>query len=276
VPHLFLATGADKWGDWREHPWTIGYQPSYRVEAQVYGRAMQAQAPDARYGLLYQNDDFGQDYLLGLRDALGSRFDAQVTLQSYEVTDPTVDSQVVALQSSGATVLLTAATPKFAAQAIRKVHDIGWRPLHFLSNVSISIGGVIVPAGPEKAVGIVSSGYVKVARDPAWAEDPGMVAWRDFMQRYIPDGDLDDSGYVTAYGVSLTMLQVLRQCDGDFSRENIMRQATNLHDHVNPMLLPGIVVNTSPTNYRPIRQMQLHRWTGVSWERFGGIIEGAV
>jgi len=275
VPHLFLATGADKWGDYQEHPWTIGYQPSYRVEAQIYARAMLEQRPDARYALLYQNDDFGKDYLAGMRDVLGSRFDAKVALQSYEVTDPTLDSQVVALAGSGAEVLLTAATPKFAAQSIRRVHDIGWRPLHFLSNVSISIGAVIQPAGVEKAVGIVTGAYNKVANDPAWAEDAGMRDWRAFMARAMPDGDLEDSGHVSGYAACLTLMQVLRQCEGDFSRESVMRQATNLRGFANPMLLPGITVNTSPTNYRPIRQMQLQRWTGRAWERFGGVIEGA-
>jgi branched-chain amino acid transport system substrate-binding protein len=275
VPHLFLATGADKWGDYQEHPWTIGHQPSYRVEAQIYARAMLEQRPEARYALLYQNDDFGKDYLAGMRDVLGERFDGKVALQSYEVTDPTLDSQVVALAGSGAEVLLTAATPKFAAQSIRRVHDIGWRPLHFLSNVSISIGSVLQPAGVEKAVGIVTSAYLKVANDPAWSEDAGMRDWRAFMARWMPEGDLEDSGHVSGYAVCLTLMQVLRQCEGDFSRESVMRQATSLRGFANPMLLPGITVNTSPANYRPIRQMQLQRWTGRAWERFGGVIEGA-
>ncbi len=272
VPHLFLATGADKWGDHEQHPWTIGYQPSYRVEAQIYTRHMLAQKPGAKLALLYQNDDFGKDYLAGMRDVLGPRFDA-VAQQSFEITDPTVDSQVVALQASGAEVLLTAATPKFAAQAIRKVFDVGWRPLNYLTNVSISIGSVMQPAGAEKGVGIITSAYVKVANDQAWASDAGMLGWRDFMRRYMPEADLEDSGYITGYGVSTTLMQVLHQCEGDFSRENVMRQATALHGFTNPTLLPGITVNTSPTNYRPIRQMQLQRWTGSNWQRFGEVMQ---
>jgi branched-chain amino acid transport system substrate-binding protein len=274
VPHLFLATGADKWGDHEQHPWTIGYQPSYRVEAQIYTRHMLAQKPGAKLALLYQNDDFGKDYLAGMRDVLGPRFDA-VAQQSFEITDPTVDSQVVALQASGAEVLLTAATPKFAAQAIRKVFDIGWRPLTYLTNVSISIGSVMHPAGPEKGIGIITSAYVKVANDQAWAGDAGMLGWHDFMRRYLPEADLEDSGYITGYGVSTTLMQALHQCEGDFSRENVMRQATALHGFANPTLLPGITVNTSPTNYRPIRQMQLQRWTGRTWDRFGEVMQGA-
>ncbi|HYZ34085.1 MAG TPA: ABC transporter substrate-binding protein [Crenalkalicoccus sp.] len=275
VPHLFLATGADKWGDYKEHPWTIGFQPSYRTEAQIYAKHMQEQRPGARLALLYQNDDFGKDYVAGVRDVLGERFESVVTLQSYETSDPTIDSQVVGLQGSGAEVLLSATTPKFAAQAMRKVHDIGWRPLYYQSNVAISIGSVIQPAGPEKAVGIITSAYYKVANDRAWDSDPGMREWRAFMAKYFPDGDIEDSGYVSAYGASSALMRVLQQCEGDFSREHVMRQATNLHDVELPVLLPGIRVNTSPTNYHPIRHMQLQRWTGSTWERFGNVIEGA-
>ena len=275
VPHLFLSTGADKWGNYEDTPWTIGWQPSYRTEAQIYAKYLAEQKPDARLALLYQNDDFGKDYVHGVRDVLGEQFDKRVILASYEVTDPTIDSQVVSLQASGAEVLLTAATPKFAAQTIRKVHDVGWRPMHLLTNVSISIGAVMQPAGPEKGVGIITSAYNKVAKDPAWNEDPGMKAWRAFMAKYIPDGDLDDSSYVTAYGVSSLLMRVLEQCGGDFSRENIMHQVTNLKDVQVPVVLPGILVNTSPTDYHPIEQMQLQRWTGSTWKRFGGILEGS-
>ncbi|MDI3308364.1 MAG: ABC transporter substrate-binding protein [Acetobacteraceae bacterium] len=275
VPHLFLATGADKWGDYKEHPWTIGYQPSYRTEAQIYARHMLEQARDAKIAILFQNDDFGKDYVAGARDVLGDRFDKQVVTASYEVTDPTIDSQIVSLQASGAEVLLTAATPKFAAQAIRKVHDVGWKPLHFLTNVSISIGSVIQPAGPEKAVGIITSAYLKVANDAAWKDDPGMRKWNAFMDKYLPDADREDSSYVTAYGVSTALMHVLHQCNGDFSRENVMKQVTHINDLEIPVLLPGIRVNTSPTNYHPIRAMQLQKWNGRTWERFGGIIEGA-
>ncbi len=275
VPHLFLSTGADKWGNHQEAPWTIGWQPSYRTEAQIYMKHLLEQKPDAKLALLYQNDDFGKDYLVGVRDVLGDRYDRMVRAVSYEVTDPTVDSQVVSLQASGSDTLLTAATPKFAAQAIRKVHDIGWRPLHYLTNVSISVASVMQPAGPEKGVGIITSGYLKDQTDPAWRDDPGMNEWRGFMQRHMPDADLNDGNYVFSYGVSKTMEHVLRQCGNDLSRENIMKQATNIQNLEVPTLLPGIRVSTSPTNYHPIRQMQLARWTGGTWERFGGVIEGA-
>ncbi|HYZ34086.1 MAG TPA: ABC transporter substrate-binding protein [Crenalkalicoccus sp.] len=274
IPHLFVATGADKWGNYKETPWTIGWQPSYVTEAQIYTKHMLAEAPGKRIALLYQNDDFGKDYLTGLRDVLGPRFDQLVTTASYEVTDPTLDSQVVALQASGAEVLMTAATPKFAAQAIRKVHDIGWRPLHVLTNVSISVAGVMKPAGPEKGVGIITSAYLKDPTDPSWQDDPGMNEWRGFMRRQLPEADLTDASYVYAYGASLTLRRVLDQCRGDFSRPSVMHQATALKELELPVLLPGIRVNTSPTNYHPIRAMQLQRWTGETWRRFGGIIEG--
>jgi branched-chain amino acid transport system substrate-binding protein len=276
VPHLFLSTGADKWAQPREYPWTIGWQPSYRTEAQIYMKHMLEQKPDAKLALLYQNDDFGKDYVIGVRDVLGPRYDSMVRAVSYEVTDPTVDSQIVTLQASGADALLTAATPKFAAQAIRRVHDIGWQPaLHYLTNVSISVGTVMEPAGPEKGVGIITSAYLKDPTDPGWANDAGMNEWRAFMAKHIPDGDIKDGSYPFAYGIAQTLMRVLRQCGSDFSRENVMRQAANLKELEIPTLLPGIRVNTSPTNFHPIRQMQLQKWTGSTWERFGGVIEGA-
>ena len=276
IPHLFLATGADKWGNYKEFPWTIGWQPSYRIEAQIYARYILKEKPNAKIGVLYQNDDFGKDYVAGLKDLLGDKYGKMVVKEvSYEVTDPTVDSQIVTLQGSGADTLVTAATPKFAAQAIRKVYDIGWKPLHFLTNVSISVGSVMTPAGPEKGVGIITGAYGKDPTDPHWKDDAGMKQWRDFMNKYLPDADQTDASYVFAYGVSLTMLQVLKQCGNDFSRENVMKQATNLHDLVLPTALPGIKVNTSPTNYHPIKQMQLQKWDGKTWQLFGDVIEGA-
>ena len=275
VPHLFLATGADKWGHYQDTPWTIGWQPSYRTEAQIYAKYMLEQKPSAKVALLYQNDDFGKDYVTGVKDVLGDRFDRMVTTASFEVTDPTVDSQIVSLRGTGADVLITAATPKFAAQTIRKVHDIGWQPMHFMTNVSISVAAVMRPAGPERGIGIITSAYQKDVTDPAWADDPKFHEWRAYMEKYLPEADQSDSGYVTSYNCSNTLMHMLRQCDGDFSRENIMRQVANLHDLEIPLLLPGIKVNTSPTNFHPIRQMQLQKWSGEHWERFGDVIEGA-
>ena len=274
VPHLFLATGADKWGDYTQHPWTIGWQPSYVTEAQVYAKFILSQKPNAKIGILYQNDDFGKDYLRGVRDVLKDRFDHQVTTVSYEVSDATVDSQLVSLQSANVDVLMSIATPKFAAQSIHKVADMKWKPLHIISGVSASVGAVMLPAGAENGIGIVSSVYLKDPTDPRYANDPGMQDWRAFMAKYYPEGDLKDGGNVSAHGEAWTMITVLKNCGGDFSRGNIMKQATSLRDLEVPALLPGIKINTSPTNYHPIRQLQLMRWSGKMWEVFGDLITG--
>jgi branched-chain amino acid transport system substrate-binding protein len=275
VPHLFLATGASKWGDYQEHPWTIGWQPSYITESQVYAKYILKQKPDAKIGILYQNDDFGKDYLHGVKDVLKDGYDQKVVTASYETTDATIDSQLVGLQAVGATVLLTVASPKFAAQSIRKVADMNWKPLHLLTNVSVSVGAVMIPAGPENGTGIISSNYMKDPTDKRWDNDAGMNEWRAFMAKYYPDGDVKDIGNITGFGLTHTMSIVLKNCGSDFSRENLLKQATNLRDVENPILLPGIKINTSPTNYRPIRQLQLMRWTGKTWDLFGDVIEGA-
>jgi branched-chain amino acid transport system substrate-binding protein len=276
IPQLFVATGADKWGNYKDNPWTIGWQPSYRTEAQIYAKYILANKPDAKIGVLYQNDDFGKDYVAGLKDVLGDKYAQMVVKEaSYEVTDPTIDTQIVTLQGSGADTLVTAATPKFAAQTIRKVYDIGWKPLHFLTNVSISVAAVLEPAGKDKAAGIITGAYGKDPTDPKWQNDPGMNEWRAFMKKYLPDADLADANYVYAYGVGLTMVQVLKQCNGDFSRDNVMKQAANLNNLELPTLLPGIKISTSPTNYHPIQAMQLQKWDGKTWVLFGDVITGA-
>ena len=275
VPHLFLSTGADKFGDYQHYPWTMGFQPSYRIEAQIYAKYVLKVKPNAKIAILYQNDDFGKDYLTGMKDVFGDNFDKMVVTASYESTDPTIDSQLTSLQAAGANVLLVAASPKFAAQAIRKVHDLDWKPLFFLSNTSTSIGAVINPAGPENAIGMISAGYVKDPNDPNSKNDAGMNEWRDFMAKYMPGADTTDGNYLFAYAVSKAMLQVLKQCEGNFTRENIMKQATNLHDLELPTLVAGIKVNTSPTNYHPIRQMQLGKFDGTHWVPLGDLITGA-
>ena len=276
VPQLLILTGADKWGHYQQNPWTMGWLPSYRTEARIYTKYILASKPGAKIGILHQNDDFGKDYLLGVKDVLGGKFDQSVAkVETYEVTDPSIDSQIVSLQSAGVDALIVAAVPKFAAQAIRKVYDIGWKPLFFMTNVSVSVGTVITPVGPEKAAGMITGNFVKDPTDPAWSGDPGMEAWRAFMHKYLPDADMSDGFYVWGYGVCQTLMQVLKQCGDDFSRANVMRQAANLRDVDIPVLLPGIKVNTSPTNFHPIRQMQLARWTGKGWERFGEVIEGS-
>ena len=274
VPHLFLATGADKWGDTKSSPWTIGWQPSYRTEAQIYAKYILKEKPAAKIALLYQNDDFGKDYLLGLKDVLGDKFDKMVTVATYEATDATVDSQLNTLKATGADVLVVAALPKMSAQSIRKVHDLDWHPLFIMSNVSISVGAVMIPAGAENGVGIVSGAYVKDSSDPTWANDPGMNEWRAFMNKYMPGADQNDNNYIVAYGFSKTIEKVLTQCNGDFSRENIMAQANNLHDFEVPVLLPGLKINTCPTNHHPVRAMHLERWDGKKWVLFGDVIQG--
>jgi len=276
VPHLFISTGADKWGDHEHFPWTMGYQPSYRTEAQIYTKYMLEQNPKGKLAILYQNDDFGKDYPAGVKDILGAKYDSVVAkVVSYETSDATIDSQITALQASGADFLLVAATPKFAAQAIRKVHDLNWHPTFFMTNVSISVGAVMTPAGPENGVGIITTGYMKDPTDPAFADDKGMNEWRAFMAKYMPGSDLTDANHVFAYGVSMVMWQALKQCGTDFSRANIMKQAANLNDAYDPVLLPGIKVNTSATNFHPIKAMQLQKWDGKTWVRFGNVIEGS-
>ncbi len=275
VPHLFLATGADKWGDYKEYPWTIGWQPSYRVEAQIYAKYIQKEKPHGRVGIIYQNDDFGKDYIAGIRDVLGDAAMKSVPTVSFELTDATVDSQLLSLKSAGVDVLVNAASIKFAAMIIGRVFDLAWKPMHIMTNVSASVGAVMIPAGPERGVGILSSAYLKDPTDPAWAKDPGMQSWRAFMAKYMPEGDLNDSGNSYGWGVSQTLVHVLKACGNDLSRENIMAQATSLDHLDNPVLLPGITQSTSKTNYHPLRQLQLMRWSGKTWDRFGDIIEGA-
>jgi branched-chain amino acid transport system substrate-binding protein len=276
IPQLFVGSGASKWSDYKRYPWTIGWQPSYRTEAQIYAKYILANIKNPSLGILYQNDDFGKDYPTGVRDIIRDDWDNIVVKSiSYETTDATIDSQLAELQGSGADVLLVAAIPKFAAQAIRKVHDLQWKPTFFMSNVAISVGTVMQPAGPEKAIGLLSTNYLKDPTDPSWRDDPDMKVWRAFMAKYLPDGDTTDTATVFAYGISTTMLGVLQQCKGDFSRPNVMHQAENLHNMENPILLPGIKINTSPTEHRPIKALQFQRWDGKTWVRFGDLIEGA-
>jgi branched-chain amino acid transport system substrate-binding protein len=276
VPQLFVATGADKWNDPKQHPWTMGWQPSYRIEARIYARYILKNIPNAKVAVLYQNDDFGKDYLVGLREGLGDKAAKMiVATQSYETTDPTVDSQVVALQESGADVLLTAAVPKFAAQAIRKVYDIGWKPTHFLTNVSNSVGTVMKPAGLEKGVGIISAAYLKEPTDPQWQDTPEYKDWVAWMKKYNSSGSLADSSNVVGYSVTQTMVAVLKACGDDLTRENIMKQAASLHDLKLPMLLPGITISTGPNDFAPVKQMRLEKFDGSTWVLFGDVLSGS-
>jgi len=275
VPQLFVATGADKWNDPKHFPWTMGYQPSYRIEARIYGHYILKNLPNAKIAVLYQNDDFGKDYLIGLREALGDKADKLIiATQTYETTDPTVDSQIVSLQGSGADVLLTAAIPKFAAQAIRKVYDIGWKPTHFMTNVSSSVGAVFRPAGPEKGIGIISAAYGKDPTDPQWQDAPDFKEWLAWMKKYNPSASVADANNVYGYGVAYLLVQVLKACGDNLTRENVMKQAASLHSLTGPMALPGITISTSPTDYAPIKQMQLEKFDGNTWQLFGEVISG--
>lgn len=274
VPHLFVGSGADKFQDPKNFPWTLGWQPSYRVESQIFAKYALKEKPDAKFGILYQNDDFGKDYLNGFRDILKDKFDSRVKTVSYEVTDATIESQMITLQEAKIDVLLTAATPKFAVQVIRKLADMKWAPLHLMTNVSISVGAVMEPAGPEKAVGLISNTYYKDPSDPRWKNDPGMKWWKEMMGKYLPGADLSDAFYVYGSGAVLSMIPVLKLCGNDLSRENLLKQATNLNKVEVPTLLPGITLNTSPTNYHTIGQVQLMRWTGKGWDLFGDVLSG--
>jgi branched-chain amino acid transport system substrate-binding protein len=275
VPHLFLATGANKWSDPKSFPWTMGFNPSYQAEARIYVRHILDTKPDAKIAVLYQNDDFGKDYVIGFKGLLGDKAAKMIVAeQSYEITDPTVDSQVVSLKSSGADVLLTFATPKFAAQVIRKVADIGWKPTHYLSNVSASVSSVLVPAGLDKAAGIITASYAKDSTDPQWKNDPATKAWEEWMRKYHKTGNLDDVFNVYGYTTAQLLVHLLKVCGDDLTRENIMRQAANLKKLELPMLLPGVTVNTSPTDYSPIAEMQLSRFDGKRWALFGNVLSG--
>jgi branched-chain amino acid transport system substrate-binding protein len=276
VPQLFVATGADKWNDPKHYPWTMGWQPSYRVEARIYARYILKNLPNAKIAVLYQNDDFGKDYLVGLREGLGDKADKMiVATQTYETTDPTVDSQIVALQGSGADVLLTAAIPKFAAQAIRKVYDIGWKPTHFLTNVSASVKAVLQPAGPEKGVGIISAGYLKEPTDPQWQDTPEYKEWLAWMKKYNTSGNVADGNNVSGYSFAQTLVAVLKASGDNLTRENVMKQAASIHNLTQPMLLPGITVSTSADDFAPVKQMQLEKFDGTTWRLFGEVISGS-
>jgi len=275
VPQLFVATGAAMWSDPKNFPWTIGWQPNYQTEAHIFGKNIIATTPNAKIGVLYQNDAFGKDYLIGVKDGLGADHAGMVVKEaSYEVSEPTVDSQIVSLQDSGADTLLIAATPKFAAQAIRKTFDIGWTPVRYMTDVSQSIAAVMKPAGLEKSKGVITAVYGKDPSDARWRDDAGFKEYAAFIAKYMTPADLIDSNAVYGFGTAATMVQVLRQCGADLSRENIMRQAANIKDLELPMLLPGMKVNTSPDNFYPVRQMQLATFNGASWDLFGDLMTG--
>ncbi|MGV3494704.1 MAG: ABC transporter substrate-binding protein [Ramlibacter sp.] len=276
VPHLFVATGATKWNDPKNYPWTFGFNLSYQTEGEIYARYLLKEKPNAKIAILYQNDDYGKDVLAGVEHVLkGPNAKMIVARATYEVTDPTVDSQILTLKNSGADTFINITTPKFAAQAVRAAYDSGWKPLHLLNNVGASVGSVLTPAGLDKSVGLVTVQYYKDATDPQWKDDPSMLEWRGFMGKYYTEGNVADASNVYGYIAAQTMEQVLKQCGKDVSRENIKRQAESLKNFKSGLLLPGIALNTGPTDHAPVSQAQLSKFTGKQWQLFGEVLGGA-
>jgi branched-chain amino acid transport system substrate-binding protein len=274
VPQLFVATGATKWNDPKHFPWTIGWQPNYQSEGHIYAQYLIKNHPNGKVGILYQNDDYGKDYVKGLKDGLGGKLPIVAELP-YETTDPTVDSQIINLKASGADVVYNVTTPKFAAQAIKKMAEIEWKPIHLLNNVSNSVGSVLKPAGLDNSKGILSTQYLKDPTDPTWKDDPAYKEWSAFMEKYYPEGDRTSTFTVYGYLVAQTFVQTIRQSGDDLTRENVMKQAANLKDLQLGMLLPGITINTNPTDFAPIKQMQMEKFNGERWELFGPVLTGA-
>ena len=276
VPQLFVATGATKWNSPKESPWTMGWQPSYQSEAQIYSKFILKEKPDGKIAILYQNDDFGKDYLKGLKDGLGAKGSMIVSEESYETSEPSIDSHIVKLKSTGADVFLSITTPKFAAQAIKKLSELQWKPMHIVANVSASVGSVLQPAGFENSQGLLSATYVKDGVDPQWKDDPGMKKWSAFIDKYMPGANRSDGNLVYGYGVAQTLVETLRLCGDDLTRANVMKQAASLKDFVPDTLLPGVKINTSATDFAPLSQLQMMRFKGENWELFGDIISGDI
>jgi ABC-type branched-subunit amino acid transport system substrate-binding protein len=273
VPQLFVATGATKWNDPKEFPWTMGWQPNYQSETQIYAKYILKEKPNAKIAVLFQNDDYGKDYLKGLEDGLGAKAASMIVMkESFETSEPSVDNHIVKLKSTNADIFVNISTPKFAAQAIKKMAEIQWKPLHFLNNVSASVGSVIKPAGYENSQDIISAAYLKDASDPQWNNDPGMKEFYAFMKKDFPEGDVLDGGTVVGYSVASTLVQVLKQCGDNLTRENVMKQAASLKDFRVETLLPGIKINTGPTDFAPISSLQLMRFKGEKWDLFGDVI----
>ena len=273
IPHIFLATGASKWNDPKGNPWTIGWQPNYQSESKLYASHILKNSPNAKIAILYQNDDYGKDYLKGFKDGLGDKGKSMIVSEvSYEVTDPTIDSQIIALKATGADVFFNITTPKFAAQAIRKVADLGWKTTHYLNQVSASIGSVLTPAGLDKSVGLISMQYLKDSADKKWADDPGVKEWRAWMAKYYPEGDLKDASNIYAYSSAQTLVHVLKACGDNLTRENVMRVATTIKDLQLPMAIPGAMISTTPDDFAPFQSMQLVKFDGKQWVDFSEVI----
>jgi branched-chain amino acid transport system substrate-binding protein len=277
VPQLFVATGATKWNDPKDFPWTMGWQPNYQSEGQIYAKYILKNFPNGKIAILYQNDDYGKDYVKGLKDGLGSKAASMIVIEdSYEVSEPTIDTHIVKLKATGADIFYNVTTPKFAAQAIKKNMEIGWKPHHFLNNVSASIGSVMKPAGFENSQDIISSSYLKDPTDSQWKNDAAMKAWNEFLDKYFPEANRADASVMYGYIVAQGLVQVLKQCGDNLTRENVMKQAASLKDFEPGGLLPGVKVNTSATDFAPISQLQLQRFKGENWELFGEVLSGDV
>jgi branched-chain amino acid transport system substrate-binding protein len=277
VPQLFVATGATKWNDPKDFPWTMGWQPNYQSESRIYAKYILKELPNAKIAILYQNDDYGKDYVKGLKDGLGAKAASMIIAEeSYETTQPTIDSNIVKLKSTNADVFFNVTTPKFAAQAIKKMNEIEWKPLHFLNNVSASIGSVMKPAGFENSQGIISSAYLKDTSDPQWKDDAGMKAFDEFLAKYFPEGNRIDGSVMYGYTVAQGLVHVLKACGDDLTRENVMKQAANIKGLELGGLLPGVKVNTGPNDFAPISQLQLMKFKGEKWDLFGEVISGDV
>jgi len=273
VPQLFVATGASKWNDPKDFPWTMGFQPSYRVEARIFAKYILKEKPNAKVAIFYANDDFGKDYLAGIKDIFGSKASNLIVAEeSYETTEPSIDSHIVKLKGTGADVFVNISTPKFAAQAIKKMAELEWKPTHVLTDVSVSIGAVMKPAGLEASEGILSAQYMKDASDPQWKDDEGMKKFMAFIDKYMPGANVADLNLAYGYAAAQTMVQVLKQCGDDLTRENVMKQAASLKDFAPDTLIPGIKVSTSPTDFGPIEQLKMMQFKGGKWELFGDII----
>ena len=275
IPQLFVATGATKWNDPKTFPWTMGWQPSYQSEARIYAKWLMKEKPDAKIAILYQNDDFGKDYLKGTKDGLGAKASSMIIMEeSYEISEPSIDGHIVKIKAANPDVLLIYTTPKFAAQTIKKTAELSWKPLQILTNVSISVGSVMKPAGFEASQGVLSAAYAKDSTDPQWANDPGMKRWNEFIDKYMPGADKTDTAMVYGYGAASTLAKALEMCGDDLTRANLMKQAASLKDFAPDTLLPGVKINTSATDFAPISQLQMQRFKGEKWELFGEIISG--
>ncbi len=273
VPQLFIASGSSKWDDAKAFPWTMGYQPSYRSEARIFAKYILTTKPDAKVAVFYANDDFGKDYLLGLKDVFGDKASKLIIAEeSYENSEPTIDSHIVKLKGTNADVFVNISTPKFAAQAIKKMHEIGWKPMHLMTDVSISIGAVMKPAGLEASEGVLSAGYLKDASDPQWKDDAGMKKFMAFVEKYMPGANISDANMVYGYSAAQTMVHVLEKCGDDLTRANVMKQAASIDKFVPDTLLPGVHVKTSAADFAPIEQLKMMKFTNGKWDLFGDVL----